>query len=163
MLTSEQKIIVDDVRWRLPPYPGVGDRCVPTGVWFHEFIKPAAYDPSLRLFAVRENAMRDMLGMESNMAVIMRGNPYAVNSEGHKGAGILTSVRTGTIPPKAIIADMYFRPAVLGVEKSESANELRKDMRFDGWTSVTEDLIRRGVLRPTLSLQMLLGTAIVPA
>lgn len=157
MLTDAQKQILDDPRLRSYPYPGIRDRALPTAAWFHDFIKPAAYDPSLRIESHMTKMSASLLGVAENLAVLVRGNPNAPNSEGHTGAGILHAVRTGTIPPRPVHLDVYFMPQMAPVEHEVSANSIRKEMRYDGWISITEDLLRRGIIRPTEPIKMLLG------
>jgi len=158
MLTANQLTVLNDARLRAYPYPGMRDTALPTSIWFHDFIKPAAHDPTLRLVAESTKMSATLLGVAEDIAVIVRGNPDAPNSEGCKGAGILHCVRIGMIPPRPVITDTYFRTGMVPVEYDEpSANSIRKEMRYDGWVTVTEDLLRRGIIRLTPGIKMLLG------
>ena len=157
MLTDGQKQVLDDPRLRSYPYPGVRDRAIPTATWFHEFIKPAAYDPTLRIETHMTKMSASLMGVPENLAMIVKGDPNAPNSEGFKGSGILHCVRTGTIPPRPVHLDVYFMPQMAPVEDEVSANSIRKEMRYDGWISITEDLLRRRVIRLTEPIKMLLG------
>lgn len=163
MLTSVQRIIINDAKLRAYPYPGVLDRTMSTTLWFDHFIKPATRDLSLRLVAQNNPAVSDAQGVSRNMATIIRGNPWDAN---HPGRGILLAVRKGEIPANQVFATNWATAthSVEVTEEDPSRNtQAGITMWYDSWPNMTRDLIFRGVCRTTPALRMLLGTNSVPA